>query len=840
MKKMKNISKTHLSTIALVLIFTLSTLAILPSAFAQSPGYKETFPFIGAIPDPVGVNQQVLLHIGIPTPIAWPQPGWYGLTVEVTDPSGHTEILGPFDTDTTGGTGAVFTPTQVGTYTLVTHFPEQPTEVDYARIGPAGTVMLESYSEPLELIVQSEAKQYYQGQPQPTEYWSRPINGQLWSWTSFGGQWLHTTNRAQNFNDRIKDNNDMPMAPHILWAKVQEFGGLVGGDGELGFHSYDCGDAYEGKWSPPVIINGVLYYNQFNSNGGTNVEQEVVAVDLHTGEEVWRRPLVDSTGAVQRLAFGQIFYWDSYNMHGAFPYLWATSGSTWHAFDAATGRWVYSMTDVPSGANLYGSKGEIYRYVINLNAGTMSLWNSSRVVSTEGSWLRGNQGTVFNATNGIEWTKDIPSGLTGAVHHVRYGEIVVGALDQRSAVAHNPTRFWAFSLEPGHEGDLIFDVEWDLPRENVTIHLTQISVEEDIFVVYLRETCEFYGFSLSTGEELWGPTLRQSYLDAYGFASQNDWEFIYDGKLISGNVGGIVYCYDVQTGDRLWTFENTDPYSEILWSNNWPIRKAFISNGILVISHDEHSPIDPMPRGAPTVVVDLETGEQVWSVNIRGTQWGGTPVIGDSIIAAYNTYDNRIYAIGKGPSAITVEAPLTGATTGSNVVIRGSVTDISPGTADYSIAARFPNGVPVMSDADMNEWMQYVYMQFEQPCDVTGVEVLVEAIDPNGNYQTLGTTTTDINGVYSLMWTPEVDGKYDIYVTFAGTESYYGSTTSTAMPVDPAAAPASPMEPEQPTDNESPAEPTQAPFITTEIAIVLAVAVLAAVGVAAYWILKRK
>ncbi|WGM90091.1 MAG: PQQ-binding-like beta-propeller repeat protein [Candidatus Bathyarchaeum tardum] len=839
---MKKPNKIQLSAIALTLIFTISTLAILPSAFAQAPGYKETFAFIGGIPNPVGVNQQVLLHIGVPTPIAHPQPGWYDLTVEVTDPSGNTEILGPFDTDTTGGTGVVFTPTQVGTYTLRTHFPEQATEVDYNRIGPAGTIMRESYSEPMELIVQSEPTQHYQGQPLPTEYWSRPIDAQLWSWASVGGQWLHTTNRAQNFNDRIKDDNAMPMAPHILWAKPQEFGGLIGGSGELGVHSYDHGDAYEGKWSPPVIINGVLYYNQFNANGGTNVEQEVVAVDLHTGEEVWRRPLVDSTGAVHRLAFGQIFYWSSYNMHGAFPYLWATQGSTWHAFDAATGRWVYSMENVPSGANLYGPRGEIYRYSINLNSATMSLWNSSRVVSSDGSWLRGNQGTVFDARNGIEWTNDIPTGLGGAVHHVRYGEIAVGALDQRSAVARNPTRFWAFSLEPGNEGDLIFNVEWDLPRENVTTHLTQISVEEDIFVVYLRETREFYGFSLSTGAELWGPTPRQSYLDSYGFASMNDWEFIYDGKLISGNVGGIVYCYDVQTGNPLWTFENDDPYSEILWSNNWPIRKAFISNGILVISHDEHSPIDPLPRGAPTVAVDLETGEQVWSVNIRGTQWGGTPVIGDSIIAAYNTYDNRIYAIGKGPSAVSIEAPLTGVTPGSYVVVRGMLTDISPGTDDYRIAARFPNGVPVVSDADMSEWMQYVYMQFEQPADVNGVPVKIEIVDPNGHYEWIGTATTDVYGNYGYSFRPQVEGQYMIIATFEGSASYFGSTSTTYFTVDPAPTPAAPIEPEEPETPVAPIEPTQpeAPLITTEIAIIIAVAVVAVIGVAAYWMLKRK
>ena len=835
---MKKPKKIQISTIALTLMLAISAIiVILPTALAQAPGHKETFAFLGGIPNPVGVNQAVLLHVGIPTPIAWPQPGWFGLTVEVTAPNGDTEILGPFDTDTTGGTGTVFTPTMVGTYSLRTHFPEQPTEVDYNRIGPAGTIMLESYSEPLLLVVQDEAIQYYPGHSTPTQYWTRPIDSQLREWASVSGNWLHTTNRAQNFNDRIKDDNDMPMAPHILWAKVQEFGGLIGGEGELGMHSYDIGDAYEGKWSPPVIINGVLYYNQFNANGGTNVEQEVVAVDLHTGEEIWRRPLIDSTGTVQRLAFGQIFYWDHYNMHGAFPYLWATSGSTWHAFDAATGRWVYSMTGVPSGANVYGPKGEIYRYSINLNSATMSLWNSSRVVSSEGSWLRGNQGTTFNASNGIEWTKDIPSNLGGAVHHVRYGEIAVGALDQRSAVAHNPTSFWAFSLEPGHEGDLIFNVEWDLPRENVTTHLTQISTEEDIFVVYLRETREFYGFSLSTGAELWGPTPRQSYLDSYGFASMNDWEFIYDGKLISGNVGGIVYAYDITDGDLLWTFEDTDYYSEILWSNNWPIRKAFISNGVLVISHDEHSPIDPLPRGAPTVAVDLETGEQVWSVNIRGTQWGGTPVIGDSIIAAYNTYDNRIYAIGKGPSAITAEVPLLAANIGSSVTIAGTIMDVSPGTDDADMKLRFPNGVPAVSDASVSEWMSYVYLQHEIPTNVVGVSVKLEAVDPHGDYLYIATTTSDASGNYGYAFKPEIEGTYTIMATFEGSESYYGSFTTAYMTVDPAPSASTPIDTDNPVDTT---EPTETAFISTELAIIAAVAVAAVIGVAAYVLLKRK
>ena len=77
----------------------------------------------------------------------------------------------------------------------------------------------------------------------------------------------------------------------------------------------------------------------------------------------------------------------------------------------------------------------------------------------------------------------------------------------------------------------------------------------------------------------------------------------------------------------------------------------------------------------------------------RDTRWGGNGVIGDSIIATMDTYDLRVYAIGKGPIALTVTAPDSGVTEGSDIVIKGTVTDISSGTQDYALAARFPNTV---------------------------------------------------------------------------------------------------------------------------------------------------
>ena len=61
-KEMKNINKTSkISVITLILILTLSAILVsLPLATAQfQPSEKKTFAYLGAIPNPVGVGQDV-------------------------------------------------------------------------------------------------------------------------------------------------------------------------------------------------------------------------------------------------------------------------------------------------------------------------------------------------------------------------------------------------------------------------------------------------------------------------------------------------------------------------------------------------------------------------------------------------------------------------------------------------------------------------------------------------------------------------------------------------------------------------------------------------------------
>jgi outer membrane protein assembly factor BamB len=180
--------------------------------------------------------------------------------------------------------------------------------------------MLASDSTKTELNVTEDPIQYYPGQPLPSEYWSRPIDSQLREWSVIAGNWLVGASGNGNFN-YVAPYNDAPETAHILWSRTDLAGsgaGLVGGSTDNGYYT---GDAYEGKFAGSVIIDGVLYYNRnLNALRGANaLPQEVVAVDLHTGEELWTQNWNNT-----RLAFGQILHWESLNGHGDYSYLWAT------------------------------------------------------------------------------------------------------------------------------------------------------------------------------------------------------------------------------------------------------------------------------------------------------------------------------------------------------------------------------------------------------------------------------------------------------------------------------------------------------------------------------------
>jgi hypothetical protein len=259
----------------------------------------------------------------------------------------------------------------------------------------------------------------------------------------------------------------------------------------------------------------------------------------------------------------------------------------------------------------------------------------------------------------------------------------------------------------------------------------------------------------------------------------------------------------------------------------------FVTDGKVYVAHQEHSPLDPKGRDAPFVALDLETGEVVFETEgmFRSTRWGGQHIIGDSIMAAMDTYDQRVYAVGRGPSQLTVEKALMATELGSAVTIQGTIMDVSPGTEDIDLRMRFPNGVPAVSDASQSEWMRYVYKEYPMPM-VTGVDVAFELVTPSGDYQQLGRTTSDSYGNWAFAWCPEETGTYTIIATFEGSGAYYGSTQTSYLTVVEAGA----MEP-TPTDVDLTSLEEGQSNIMTYILVILVIVIIALI-VAIYCLLK--
>jgi len=826
-------------TIFLLLTFATSMIMTTPATQAQTAPTMKTYPIMDATPNPVGVGQETLLRFGIIEPTGDASYGWTNIKVIVTRPDGLNETLGPFTTDSTGGTAIDYTPTQVGTYKATCMFPQQVNPVTFFNLEGgnlilAGTIMLAS-SKTINLVVQQDALPNYPDQPLPVEYWSRPADAQLRSWYSVAGNWL-----SRPLNAIALYNDNAPETAHVLWSRDITFGGLTGGllgDGQVPA-AHESGDAYEGKFSNSVIIDGVLYYNRMPApiSGNPYPQQGIYAVDLHTGKEVWFK---NNTVA----SFGQTFYFNSFNTDGVFNYLWdASGGTTWKAYDPYSAEWVYSMTNVPSGTQVYGPSGEILIYVADYVNHWMALWNSTACgqqasgtwdQGSIGSWGRNVHGLTWDASNPKSYSWNITLPKTLDVSTSFFVPILKAYPDRVESMQFNQTqvRVWALSTDKSNRGTVIFDKTWSAPAEWLagSNTLNYVGASDDwhngVIALWDKELTTHYGFSTETGAYLW-QTDSENWLDAYGWGNaEHTWYFAYN-HLYSVGVGGIVYAYNVADGKTDWAYNMTDAYNEPVTGNNWWGWVPVIADGKVYVGTLEHSAENPIPRGGPFICLNATTGAEIWRVNgmYRQTRWGGNAIMGDSIIATMDTYDQKIYAVGKGPSETTVTASPKVSVLGNTVQIEGMVTDISPGTSSDSLALRFPNGVPAVSDASMSNWMLYVYKQFSRPSNATGVPVTLSVVDSNGNYREIGTTTSSADGFFSFNWKPDISGQYQVYASFGGSAGYYPSHAVTSFAVDPS----HPTEAPAATPTQSPADMYFVPAIAGLFVLVIIVAIVLA------------
>ena len=805
MKMSKN-NLTLLTTLILIVSMTLPMFA-LPITDAHTPSWElQTWAYISVAPDPVGVGQKVYVNMWVDKPL----PGAtifndirrHGYELTITKPDNTTEKH-TFDlADSTGVQFYIFSPDQVGEYSFQFYYPGQVYtwsqkttsglaasdaifQNDTFKPATSKTVYLTVQEEPI-----PEAKGSY---PLPAEYWSRPIEGQNTAWYSISSNYLRG---AQIIDGAVQPDGSAPNSAHIMWTKPLEDGGVVGGS-ETGIDgmTYYSGLSYETRYTGTMIINGRLYYPIPRGNNGAGNGYAVV--DLQTGEKIY-------SSNMTMPSFAQLEWFDSENQHGVIPngYLWYSSGTTRMIYDSKDGNWLFNITGVPSGTMEYGPNGEILIYTLNVANKWLALWNFTecfpRLVAHN---AYRPVGTVIDGSKAYSWNVTIPTIQSGSsIRYTLANDVLlfsnVGYTLAGRYGTTDPFTVGAISLASASRGNLLWMKNYSAPQPATnTIGASQIWLTTDpinrVFMMRNKEDLINYGYSMQDGSLLWETKKIQDVPDWEYFSTSG---FTAYGKLYYSGYGGIVYAFDTQNGKLLWTYgnggEGNSSYTGLQtpWGL-YPINIGTIADGKIYTFGSEHSPNEPMYKDIYVRCIDANNGSEIWKIMSYanpGSFMAPGFAIADGYMAYLNLYDHQMYVMGKGASQTTVTASPKVSTYGNSVLIEGTVIDIAAGTKQEEQAARFPNGVAAVSDESQGSWMEYVYMQKPRPTDVTGVTVELSVVDANGNYRTIGTTTSDADGFFSYSWMPDIEGEYTVYASFAGTESYWPSHAVTAFNVDPA------------------------------------------------------
>jgi hypothetical protein len=782
----------------------------------------------------------------------------YSLTI--TAPDGTTETQNwPVIDDATGVQFLRYTPKQAGNYTFFFNYPQQT----YTWSGTyQGDIFTASNRTRTLTVTEEPIPEGLNSYPLPTEYWTRPIEEQNTYWYSIASNWLsapYITGASVAFIGGQQPDGTAPESAHIMWTKPLQYGGIVGGTntGIIG-EGYYQGLSYNPRFGNPIIMHGTLFYQEPLGNSGAG--GDYLAVDLRTGEELWRIN-ASATGTSLVPSFGYLYSSDGPNQHGVLPngLLIATTtvsgqGTVWRGYDPRTG-YLTSMyvTNVPGGTNVAGPSGEYLKYVLT-NYGTtnnpnwyIAQWNSSKVFGTisgngVGNWYSGtadaSRPTCYDWNvsvnlKGTGWS--IGTAGRGAVPLITVDGMLLcvqGTFgghvgDSGATVTSSPANITAINLNSDRRGQTLWAQSYQQAPGNNTRFLSAWDPDNDVFVFSDKESFANYGYSLTNGQFLWGPSYPPD-------SSSVDWNymiwytpFCQYGNLYTCGFSGLLYCYNVTTGKLSWTFGSGGPGN----STNagfeapygyYPQFVEAVADGKIYIVNNDHSPNNPMYKGSRLRCINATDGTELWSTFGWGNMMSGTCApIADGYLTAYNPYDGQIYTYGKGPSAMTVDITTDVISSGSSVMIKGTVTDIASGTQQNEQAARFPHGVPVVSDVNQGEWMEYVYMQKPKPKDIAGVAVNLFVTDSNNNYRPIGTVTTT-DGFFSLNWTPDIEGHYTVYAIFEGSESYYPSHALTAFAVDPVMATSTP----QPTIQ---LPPTETYFAISTTAIIVAIAIVGAI-----------
>lgn len=806
-----------------------------------------TVPYISFRPNPIGIGQELLIQAWVSPSVETNRKLFLNNTdayrVTITKPDGTKEPYIKFGVaESTLTIWNSYIPTQVGEYKiqfefLGTYFPEQYIETTLSFGAAAGTTLGSLYLAPSKskeytFTVQNDMISSWPPAPLPNDYWTYPVDFSLREWYPILGSWPPTGYQVRDWGDYwyslYPDTNPTyiprgmfipfvqgPNSAHVLRTKTELTGGIQGATAGITGQFSDAGYpsvVYMGRCYQtvtkvmPVLINGT--YRQLPTSVATSF-------NLQTGEVYYDIPIADGGVTPTMVVYNEGTSAQSDVLTYSIE-LATISGSRLYKINQATG----AVTTNVSISGLPGTTLQNQRdgYIVGVqNIGNTTVPNyrlinwtitgsstdiTSRVVSNT-SYARSSLPSF------IDWNVGLGANVAqNEIYGTRIAQTITGINAYTGAEIWGPVRVEA----PQYSGSC--------------------TIADNGKICILSMWGNLIALNLADGKIAWeSPTMNYPWgataFGVYGVASAYGMVFrpSYDG----------IYAYNWTDGSQVWfapryppaPFES--PYTEYAGGpETYPGQTAVrIADGKVYIYDGEHSPQQPRTRGWSLYAFDVYTGKQLWKFAIGGSiMFGSEPSIGPIIDGyLYMPATNGItYIIGRGKSATTVTAPDVAVPLGTAFTIKGTVLDQSPAQ---------PNTACVSKDS-MTTQMNYLHLQY--PVDgiwhnetILGVPVALSAIDSNGNYIDIGTTTTNgYYGSFGMSWTPPKQDTYTIMATFATDESYGSSGASTAVTVGPAPT----IAPTQ--------EPTQAPADNTGLLYATLAAVIIAIAISLFTLFRKR
>jgi len=809
----------------LILIFAVSILmAFAPTAAGQAGSAitspRPTTAYIVVSPTLSGVGQTLTVNAWIePSPQDYAMTSYYnpklgggsfqGVTATFTSPSGTTSTITPTDsigaypagvTDALGTMTFYWSPDAAGNWSATVSMPAQSFTDVTGTVSYAACTSGAYYFTVQTAAVNAGLLNGYPYSPLPNSnvYWTYPINANNREWAAISGNWFAPTyfpggsgiNGGGYYQAYgVAPNNGQ--TGHMLWQTQPYEGGIAGGTygslsylGELGSNTATV--------TEPILLGNVYIdlntaLDEFECISLTTGQLLYTATGFITGAVMLPgNAYAQSTGTTNPTG-GTVVLAGAYGAN-LIPYLFGTgyvAGPTNH-LGLPTTYW-----------NYYNPvNGELVRQITNVTAGTFVFGNDNGLAWGQ-TFLNANLTTFEYTTNYVyEWNvslvtgNDWPTGFVWRTNLYNPKVPAPGDGSDRTMVSMNPTE--TVLTIGGGAGDNMaegFNAQTGASIWNLTTDYSAVTGfsgfgSGEIFM-YNPVGNVINCYSDTTGTLVWSDTNvgnPTNGFSSYPYATKLtsamcDGSYLYP-LLPSGQIAKI----DVTDGKILW-YSAVMPSSELA-ANAVSFWSAGCIVGGVVYNYGGYYPglyeQNPIPRFSVLVGINDTTGAYIF------IQQGAVMVpesTADGYMTGFNTLTGAVYCIGKGQTSTSVSAPTTAQPLGTAILLQGNVLDQSPAQS----------GTPAVSDSSMSEQMDYLHGQnatlLNSGYTPTGVQVTLTALDPNNNTENIGAYTTDGKGNFAVLWTPPVPGKYTITASFAGTNSYWPSSSETFIGVSPAAAP---------------------------------------------------